>query len=107
MEKLVDKQLNNYRRSYRRCYSSSITSNSGRRASRRWKHLRGQHELYDSHYDHRACTWFCSDRIAALVLERKTRTGITQALSSPNKPGWISTPVLGSSQVYFVLGSKN
>jgi len=107
MEKFVDQFRNDHRRSYRRCNSSSITSNPGRRASRRWKHLRGQHELYDSYHDHRACSRFCSDRIASLVLERKTPKGITQAFSSPNKPGWISTPVLGSSQVYFVLGSKN
>jgi hypothetical protein len=42
-----------------------------------------------------------------LVPERKTLKGITLAPSSLNKPGWIPTPVLGSSQVYFVLGSKN
>lgn len=107
MEKFVDQFRNDHRRSYRRCDSSSITSNPGRRASRRWKHLRGQHELYDSYYDHRACAWFCPDRIATLVLERKTLKGITQALSSPNKPGWISSPVLRFSQVYFVLRSKN
>ena len=106
-DKLIDQFWNNYRRSHRSCDSSSLTSNSGRRPSRRWKHIRRQHELYDSNYHHRIGAWFCANRLASLVLERKTLKGITLAFSSLNKPGWIPTPVLGSSQVYFVLGSKN
>jgi hypothetical protein len=104
---LIDQQWNNYRRSYRRCHSPSLASNFGRRSSRCWKHLWCQLELYNSYHDHRACAWFRSDRPVALVPERKTLKGITLAPSSLNKPGWIPTPVLGSSQVYFVLGSKN
>ena len=103
MEKFVDQLRNDYRRSYRRCNSSSLTSNFGRRASRRWEHIRRQFKLYNSHHDYRARPRFCTNRIAALVLERKTLQGITRALSSTNKPGWIPSPsVLGSSQVYFI-----
>lgn len=102
-DKLIDQQWNNYRRSYRRCYSSSLASNFGRRPSRRWKHIRRQLELYNCYHDHRACAWFCSDRIAPVVPERKTLKGITLAFSSTDKPGRIPSPsVTGSTQAYFI-----